>query len=115
MNTKLTNKLKNNGVSNGEVKLRAALKKLTGIVNSSTLNKLKDGDKVTLNIESIKSDVNYQRKVPDYKQFVEDNKDTVFTVEYDKKHTKESLLICFKEDNRKWLWHELDIVRVEVK
>ena len=75
-----------------------------------------EGTKVKLNYDSIVNDPNYLKKVQPYKDFVEDNKDTVFTVEYDEKYKNKPLLVVLKEDNNevKWLWHsKYDLIVVE--
>lgn len=66
-----------------------------------------EGTKVKLNYDSITNDPNYERKVQGYKDFVEDNKDKIFTVEYDEKYRNKPLLVMLKEDasELKWLWH----------
>lgn len=65
-----------------------------------------EGSKVKINYKEIKSRPNYDRLKPEYRDFVEKNKDRIFTVEYDDKHREKPYLVCFKEDNSplKWLW-----------
>lgn len=75
-----------------------------------------EGAKVKLNYDSIVNDPNYPRKVQGYKDFVENNKDKVFTVEYDEKYKNKPLLVMLKEDTNevKWLWHsKYDLITVE--
>lgn len=75
-----------------------------------------EGAKVKLNYDSIVNDPNYSRKVQGYKDFVENNKDKVFTVEYDEKYKNKPLLVMLKEDTNevKWLWHsKYDLITVE--
>jgi len=77
---------------------------------------IEEGAKVKLNYDSIVSDPNYPKKVQGYKDFVENNKDTVFTVEYDEKYQNKPLLVMLKEDTNevKWLWHtKYDLIIVE--
>ena len=77
---------------------------------------IEEGAKVKLNYDSIVSDPNYPKKVQAYKDFVENNKDTVFTVEYDEKYKNKPLLVMLKEDTNeiKWLWHsKYDLIVVE--
>lgn len=70
------------------------------------------GDKVRLKYDAITKSPDYDRRVENYKKFVEDNKDKVFTTEsyngYDK-------LFCFVEDETevKWVFHEYDLEKVE--
>lgn len=70
------------------------------------------GDKVRLKYDAITQSPDYDRRVENYKKFIEDNKDKVFTTEsyngYDK-------LFCFVEDETevKWVFHEYDLEKVE--
>jgi hypothetical protein len=75
-----------------------------------------EGTKVKLNYDSIVNEPTYERKVQGYKDFVENNKDKVFTVEYDEKYKNRPLLVMLKEDTNevKWLWHsKFDLIVVE--
>ena len=70
------------------------------------------GDKVRLKYDAITQSPDYDKRVENYKKFIEDNKDKVFTTEsyngYDK-------LFCFVEDDTevKWVFHEYDLEKVE--
>lgn len=70
------------------------------------------GDKVRLKYDAITQSPDYDRRVENFKKFVEDNKDKIFTTEsyngYDK-------LFCFVEDETevKWVFHEYDLEKVE--
>ena len=70
------------------------------------------GDKVRLKYDVITQLPDYDKRVENYKKFIEDNKDKVFTTEsyngYDK-------LFCFVEDETevKWVFHEYDLEKVE--
>ena len=70
------------------------------------------GDKVRLKYDTITQSPDYDKKVENYKKFVEDNRDKVFTTEsyngYDK-------LFCFVEDETevKWVFHEFDLEKVD--
>lgn len=77
---------------------------------------LAEGTKVKLNYEWITEEPSYINKAKSYKEFVESNKNTIFTVEYDKKYGDKSYMVCLKEDMTptKWLWHSsLDLLVVE--
>lgn len=77
---------------------------------------LEEGTKVKLNYDSIVNDINYSRKVQGFKDFVENNKDKIFTVEYDERYKNNPLLVMLKEDTSevKWLWHsKMDLIAVE--
>lgn len=75
---------------------------------------LRDGDKVLINIERIQSHPNYGKMNPNYKQFLEDHKETVFTIP----SVKKGFSKCFIEleedtDDPKWLWCSDDLILVE--
>jgi hypothetical protein len=76
-----------------------------------------EGTKVKLNIKSLLSDVDYERKTPKYKKFIEDHTDEVFTVEYIPELTDRPTVVCLKEDPSevKWTWWvgDLEIVNEE--
>jgi hypothetical protein len=67
---------------------------------------LPEGLKVKINYEEITSRPTYNRMRQEYRDFVEKNKNEIFTVEYDDKHKEKPYLVCFKEDDTplKWLW-----------
>jgi len=73
---------------------------------------IKEGDKVRLNLEVIRKHPNYERMLPAYRNFCEENAETVFTVSYDK-GLKQSL-VCFAEDTAepKWLFWIGDLKKV---
>jgi predicted site-specific integrase-resolvase len=77
---------------------------------------LAEGTKVKLNYDEITSRPDYQRKQEKYRAFVENNKDKIFTVEYDERHREKPYLVCLEEDETpiKWLWHIIsDLVVVD--
>lgn len=77
---------------------------------------LSEGTKVRLNYDAIVNEPVYKNKLKSYKKFVEENKDTIFTVEYDKKYQNKPILVCLAEDTSpsKWLWHcESDLIVVD--
>ena len=71
-------------------------------------NTITEGTKVKLNVPVIKANPSWFRLNPKYKQFVEDNKDTIFTVEYDRDANGNVVgnqaLVCLKEDTTKPKW-----------
>ena len=75
-------------------------------IQSNMKPKFLPGDKVKLNYSKIISDKDYSRLVSSRKKFVEENKDTIFTVEYDPRHTNNPQVVCLSEDvnDPKWLW-----------
>lgn len=76
---------------------------------------LPEGQKVRLNLKSIMSDPDYEKKQDRWKQFVQDNKDTVFTIKWDDRHRDNPVLVCLKEDPTpgKWLWWVGDLEKVD--
>ena len=76
-----------------------------------------EGDKVKINIKQIKSYANWASLNPQYKEFVENNIDVNFTVEYDKAEEKNPNLVCLKEDTRepKFLWWDGDLLVLDEK
>lgn len=92
----------------------AAMKKLAFGVDKQELN---PGDKVKLNMAAIKADPDYNRLVPKRRLFVESNSDTIFTVEYDPRHTNNPSIVCLAEDETdpKWLWYTGHLMKVETE
>lgn len=75
-----------------------------------------EGTKVMLNYESIINEPDYKSKVEGYREFVENNKDKVFTVQYDEKYRNKPVLVSLAEDTNKikWLWHcESDLIVID--
>lgn len=76
---------------------------------------LSEGDKVKINADMILGRSNAHELSDRYKQFVADHRDEVFTVEYAQNRHKNHSIVQLAEDPTevKWLWHELDLIRVE--
>lgn len=75
-----------------------------------------EGTKVKLNYESIINEPDYPKKKDRYKEFVENNKDKVFTVVYDEKYKNNPVLVSLEEDTNevKWLWYcETDLIVID--
>jgi hypothetical protein len=76
---------------------------------------ISEGTKVRLNLKSIMSDVNYERKTSRWKQFIQDHKDDEFSVEYIPELTDHPTVVCLKEDPSevKWTWWvgDLEVVK----
>ena len=74
---------------------------------------LKEGDKVKINYEQIKSYPNYEEKLEGYRNLIEDFKDKICTVEYDKKYGEKPTLVCLKEDPNpiKYLFFIDDLIK----
>lgn len=71
-------------------------------MKSHIIIKIKEGDKVRLNVEKIKLRKDYPRMQKRYQKFVDDNKDTVFTVHYEKENSD---CVTFVEDNTWLFWN----------
>lgn len=76
---------------------------------------LLEGTKVKLNYKEITSHPDWSRMNPNYIDFIEDNKDTIFTVEYDKLRkdaANKDVFVCLKEDetNPKWKFYTSDLI-----
>mgnify|MGYP003304886874 CR=1 FL=1 len=65
---------------------------------------IKDGDKVQINVDKIMSSKNYQRMVPEYREFVESSNGVYYTANVEKGN-----LISF-EENPKWLFWAGDLI-----
>lgn len=100
---------KNTGLTDNQIKGYIKFKDW-----QSKSTSLKEGDKVKLNYEVIVNDINYKTKTIKYKNFIEENKETVFTVEYDQKYKKNPWLVCLKEDitQPKWLFIANDLIKI---
>jgi hypothetical protein len=75
---------------------------------------LKEGQRVRLDTTAIKSHPDHHKKSPEYRQFVDDNAGTIFTVVYDERYTNPPTLVCLEEDETKWLWYEGHLKKVDV-
>ena len=74
-----------------------------------------EGTKVKLDLKKIQGHPDYMRLTENYRKFVEGNKDTIFTVEYDKFRENPSTLVCLKEDPTpiKWLFWTGFLIKIE--
>lgn len=84
-------------------------------IQSNKKPKFVPGDRVKLNYSKIISDKDYVRLVPSRKKFIEENKDAIFTVEYDPRHTNNPQVVCLSEDanDPKWLWFVKQLSKVK--
>jgi hypothetical protein len=102
--------LRAKGISKESVSNIAKLKQ-----KLDSVPRIAEGEKVRLNVKSILSDPDYEKKQDRWKQFVQDNKDAIFTVEWDDRHRDNPVLVCLKEDPSplKWLWWvgDLEVVK----
>lgn len=67
---------------------------------------LPEGTKVKFNLDKILSQPDFLQSNPKFRDFIYNNKDNIFTIEYDKDHDSTSCLVCLEEDNTvpKWLF-----------
>lgn len=75
---------------------------------------LQEGTKVRLNYDEIVNAPGYDKKVKPYKAFVEENRDKVFTVAYDDKHTSGRMVVLAEDPSlQQWLWWSGDLIVVD--
>ena len=74
-----------------------------------------EGDKVKIDYLGITSRVDYERRRPEYRDFIENNKDSVFTVKYDEKYRHNPWLVSLEEDTTepRWLFTTSDLILLE--
>ena len=74
-----------------------------------------EGSKVQLKVEKMNKHPDWNKLDERYRSFIEENIDTIFTVEYDEKYQREPLWVCLKEDQTpiKWLFYigDLKVIR----
>lgn len=70
-----------------------------------------EGTKVQFNIKKMKEHPDWDRLESRYQEFVEQNVNTIFTVEYDNQYQKDPLWVCLAEDTNpiKWLFYIGDL------
>lgn len=103
-------KKKNNNISQTKI---SKLQLSNSIKNFYAMsNTILEGSKVKLNYNRIIKRKGYDDLVSEYKEFIELNKDSVFTVEYDKDRRDNPSWVCLVEDNTpfKWLFYVGDLV-----
>ena len=71
--------LKSKGLTDEEIEILLAYKSMFDDNVS-----LKNGDKIKLNVAMIKSHPDYERKTVKFKQFIDDNADTVFEAKFER-------------------------------
>jgi hypothetical protein len=77
----------------------------------SSPNNLKEEDRVKLNFDQITGRTDYKTMNPKYCQFVEENKDNIFTVDDCSKEGMARNMIQLKEDST-WLFWCGDLIKV---
>jgi hypothetical protein len=73
-----------------------------------------EGTRVKLNMEVIKTYINFDKQLPLRRQWILDHQDEVFTVVYDKNHKTHPSIVNFYEDKSepKWLFWTGELVVV---
>lgn len=91
-----------------KMKYAELLESLEFKIEDVTVEELPEGTKVKLKAEQILQQRNLNEK---YREWVEANKDKVFTCEKDPTLPNDSKRVVFKEDenNPKWLFHVTDL------
>lgn len=104
---KYEQQLKARGASSNDIRKALLIREYMAL-----RTRLHEGDKVKLDVQKIRDSPDWRKYSERYKQFVEENEDKIFTVEYDEKHS--SAVVCLKEDPSevKWLWWEGNLVKV---
>jgi len=71
-----------------------------------------EGDKVKLNIDKILAYPDWESRQEQYRDFVMDNVDTVFTVQYDEKYQSKPAVVKLLEDKseQQWLFSDVDLL-----
>lgn len=78
-----------------------------------SLEKITDGDKVKLNLKAIQDHPDYNRLSEDYKAFVTENENTVFTVQFDPRGGSLNHVVSLKEDSTGWLFWIGDLIKIK--
>ena len=90
------------------------IRDVQGQINREGLS-IPEGTRVQFNLKKMKAHPDWNRLELRYREFVEQNIDTIFTVEYDEQYPKEPLWVCLAEDPNpvKWLFYigDLEIVK----
>lgn len=108
---KLKRRLKKNGIS-----VEDAIDLFTRRLQDMGADALPEGTKVRLNYDAITGQPNYAKRQEVYRNFVEENKDRVFTVAYDEKHQSGKLVLLAEDTSEQhWLWHCGDLIVVKTE
>ena len=93
-------------------KIKFYLEKMSIYLKENTL--IKEGTKVKINVEKLQQEKSYNQRNIRWRKFIEDNKDTIFTVEYDKNKKDNPKMVCLKEDptEPKWLFFVGDLIQI---
>lgn len=71
-----------------------------------------EGDRVKIDYKGITSRVDYDKRRPEYRDFIEQNKNNIFTVKYDEKYRNNPWLVSLEEDTTepRWLFTTSDLI-----
>ena len=88
------------------------LDKIEHILAGEDLHPLIEGEKVKIDCDIIKSYPFWTDSNPKYKEFVENSKDKIFTVELEEKQKKNGLTCVLKEDESplKWIFNRFELI-----
>lgn len=73
---------------------------------------IKDGDKVQLNLDVIKRHQGYEKRLPAYRRFCEENAGKIFTVVYDTNLRQSVVYLAEDTTEPKWLFWIGDLKKV---
>lgn len=99
-------KAQSKGISKDAAKAYLAIRE-AGLDKLSLPKQFQEDDKVKLDVEKIKRRKDYKKLNPRYKEFVESNADTLFTV-----HLERETLISLKEQPE-WLFWSGSLIKVK--
>lgn len=102
----LVKKARSKGISKDAAEAYLAIKEV-GLDKLSLPKQFQEDDKVKLDLEKIKRHKDYEKMNPRYKEFVESNADTVFTV-----HLERETLISLKKQPE-WLFWSGSLIKVK--
>lgn len=99
-------KARKKGISKNTAEAYIAIKE-AGLDKLSLPKRFNEGDMVRIDVEKIMSRKDYERLNPKYREFIESNRDSVFTA-----HLERDTLISFVE-HPEWLFWSGILIKVE--
>lgn len=107
----LAKSLRHSGVKNADTLVKKYDESRTVLQNETKemtpAQDIVEGQKIKLRIDAIQARVNYNNLSEQYRQFVEQNADTVFTA-----HIDQTNMISMQE-NPRWLFWSGDLIKIE--
>lgn len=107
-------------LKNGVLNIDTAIAMLERQINTANAPGLPEGTHVRLNVDQIVKRPDYSKMQDAYRQFVESNADTEFTVAYDEKHTSGKLVLlrynrglAEGETHPAWLFYSGDLIALD--